>query len=472
MRTWTWWLVVWELAGIGCGSSRRPARGDEPGGDVQACPDAETVARCARQYDDWTSPRRGVRPGKTYGAASPHGAAASREAVSALAEATAGSGDDSGGDGLLTSDCPTLGGCGVNGAWLGSGVQFRALHLTAGIPNDQGLQIREFRRWDHALAKYEFLRIDVQGQELIGYRASGTALTGAELIGAEIVIEHVSPRGAVDAPVYTLRIEPTPPAPEPARGPDYHQFWATCSSGDCPASPRLYTFSVTSSDGCEMRLCKPGLADDYAGGLKGTAVIFRGDIYGDDYTAQLAEPDPYQRDLFNIACIGTSISKLDMLRHTSASEDPAHLVAVDRRTTLLKALAADYCGTGYPMTEDGLPLKLAFDDPDYTLTTASGYVFSQPDRETIDAAWTAHGASCIGSSRLHRITDRDPDVSRLGDDELRNKIIARCNELRQGTALAGEPIQDCATATPAPVTPSAPFALGDYAATGNPAPSP
>jgi len=124
------------------------------------------------------------------------------------------------------------------------------------------------------------------------------------------------------------------------------------------------------------------------------------------------------------------------------------------------------------MTEDGLPLKLTFDDPAYPLTAASGYVFSQPEHETIDASWTAQGASCIGTSRLHRIKDRNPDLSTLGDDELRSLIINKCNALRSGTPLAGIPIQACASATPSAVTTSAPFALGGYAASGNPASSP
>lgn len=467
MRTRKWLvMVVSGLAGAtGCGvtpSRSGPGRG--PDGQAAACADPDTLARCARLHDDWTPPRTVRRvPRPKYGILSPHEASAAPPP----AEGQSGDGDS----GLLSSDCPTLGGCGVNGAWLGSGVQFRTLHLTAGTPNEQGLQIKEFRRWDPVLRKYEILRIDVQGQELLGYRPLGGILTGTDLIGAELLIEHVTPLGEVDGN-YTLRIEPTPPSPEPARAPDYHRFWATCAGGHCPEAPRLYTFSVTSSDGCEIRLCKPGLADDYAGGLKGTAVIFRGDLYHDNYTAELEQPDRYDSDLFNIACIGTSISKLHMLRHTTAAENPDHHVTAEHRTAMLKLLAADYCGTGYPMTEDGLPLKLAFNDPAYPLTDASGYIFSQPDRETIDAAWTAQGASCIGTSRLHRIKDRNPDLSALGDDELRDQIIKKCTALRAKTSLVATPIQACGSVMPTAVTPSTPFAMDNYAASGNPASSP
>jgi hypothetical protein len=442
---------------VGCGGGRpRPDGRDHDRDDGRGGQhDGDKREYCRKTYENWKLPRpAGKLPNRIPD-----------RKVSSLGNASGLFGYVSPAPTSVFSvkggDCPDVGGCGLNGSWLGSGVQFRTLHLTAGVPNEQGLQIKEFRKGS------ELLRIDVRGQELLGYSATGTVLQGAALVGAQLLIEHVTVKGDIDR-TYTLTIEP--PAKLPPN-PDYTQFWAKCNDPGCVPTPELYTFSAMSSDGCEVRICKPGLADDFAGSLKGTAVIFRGDLYDDDtYTVSNEPPATYNGDVFNIACVGTSISKLHLLRHTVATGHPAHTVPPAERTTMLKLFAADYCGIGVPFTEDGLPIKLAFNSPDYTLTDV-GYIFTQPNRETIDAAWTPTGAACIGTSRVGRIPPPQPEgISGTDPDALRTQINAICNS-RHATYPSGRTnIPNCTTVPNGPVTPSTLFppGVGNYATSGNP----
>ncbi|TMQ14769.1 MAG: hypothetical protein E6J91_14585 [Deltaproteobacteria bacterium] len=216
-------------------------------------------------------------------------------------------------------NCPVAG-CGLNGVWLGSGVQFRTLHTTAGALNPQRVRIREFKKGS------DVLRLQVTGQELQGImRDSSVILQGEELIGSQLWLEHVDPTGHVEP--YLLTIADSVVAGVAVRGARYEDFWATCTAGDrCAGAPpraRLYSFTVRAGDGCEVQLCRPGLDDSYHGNLDGTAVIFRGDYYDETSHRVFTTPqNTYDEDVFNIACIGTAISKLHMLRHTTAA-DPA-----------------------------------------------------------------------------------------------------------------------------------------------------
>ncbi|TMQ03819.1 MAG: hypothetical protein E6J90_52765 [Deltaproteobacteria bacterium] len=272
-------------------------------------------------------------------------------------------------------NCPVAG-CGLNGVWLGSGVQFRTLHTTAGALNPQRVRIREFKKGS------DVLRLQVTGQELQGImRDSSVILQGEELIGSQLWLEHVDPTGHVEP--YLLR---------------------------APPRARLYSFTVRAGDGCEVQLCRPGLDDSYHGNLDGTAVIFRGDYYDETSHRVFTTPqNTYDEDVFNIACIGTAISKLHMLRHTTAADParprpaPTHLTFAEERQTLLRLLTADYCGTGGSFTEEGLPIWLDFNHERWQPTSGSRYV--PGPMPTIEARWAPNGASCLLVPRLPT-TDR------------------------------------------------------------------
>jgi len=225
-----------------------------------------------------------------------------------------------------------------------------------------------------------------------------------------------------------------------------------------------YVFSAKSlTDKCDIEICKPELSNNSEfPGISGSAVIFRGDLYNNDYTVQSSPPDPsaYNSDVFNIACFGTTLSKLHFLRHTSASARPAgaNIPTIPQRQTLLKLLAADYCGNGIPFTSDGisftingLPIALEFANSYYKLTNESGYI-GQPS--SIDALWNGNGATCIDNPRLENAIEKQT-VTGIGPN--RATIQATCES-------AGHPIPTCTS----PVSLMNPFAMGNYAISKNP----
>jgi ADYC domain len=124
------------------------------------------------------------------------------------------------------------------------------------------------------------------------------------------------------------------------------------------------------------------------------AVLFEGDRY-DSRTKTVKEVPP-GGPWFNIACAGTAMLKMHLLRYTRA----AAIVPVDvlQRQAMLKALTADYCGTGIPYTVNGHPLLY---------TDALGLVPAIPlDVEallrqgaTVEAHWGPTGATCLDVPR-------------------------------------------------------------------------
>jgi len=325
----------------------------------------------------------------------------------------------------LTSGCPANV-CGLNGVWLGAGVAFRELHLNGG-PNAQGLSILDFRD-----RKNGHLRINVVGDVLQGTTPGGMVLTGSALDGARLFL---GPPGRVATYIVTITVVST------------EKSWTACdpaTAPDCVEPVRempVYEFSAVSvGDSCQVEVCRPGLAPDYPGGLIGRAAIFRGDYYDDATYTVSSQPSPdrgpLDEDLFNIACSGTSIYKLHRMRHTAASASPSFSTVPPQRTTLLRLLAADYCGIGHPFTEDGVELQLGFGNGPYDVTVDSGYRLSSPS--SIDGYWNAGGASCIGTPRLARsMTKEDAEA-------LLKEISDTCPALAVGCGIT-RPATDYAT---------------------------
>jgi ADYC domain len=283
----------------------------------------------------------------------------------------------------LIGDCPASG-CGVNGMWLGDGVEFRTLHLDTAVENREGLSIRSFMKGN------QDLQFQVERDEVIGVARAGNTLAGPQLIGAELVIASDDLfKTKNNPPRYTFRIE----------GFRRERYWSECQGGaDCSRAPidvPIYRFSAVNRQGCHVEVCKPGMTSGYRV-LTGEAVIFRGDYYDEKTFEVRDQPNAKETDEFNIACLGTTISKLHLLRHTTASQAAGGSVGVAQRETMLRLLTADYCGVGHPFTENGHPLRLDFKNPEWA--PVSGW--NMATSTSIDAVWTRQGASCIGLPRL------------------------------------------------------------------------
>lgn len=321
--------------------------------------------------------------------------------------------------------------CGLNGVWLGRQVRFRTLHQTPGVINEAGLTIARFE--DRVGTP---LTLEVEGDVLRGRTASGlvvegpctavhprNCLTGARLYlvpPEELALfsdaadkSSSPPAGKLSG--YRFQIEEISSTP----------FWTECQGCTSRLVP-LYSFTVTSlSDSCQVELCKPELAADYAGGLSGAAVIFKGDAYDDATYAVHDTANDRADDRFNIACLGTAISKLHLLRHTAASGPRT----VAQRQTLLRLLTADYCGTGHPFTVDGLPIHLEFSSSRGEAPTAMSR-YRTASGDPVDALWDEHGAACLSSPRLLRSDRPHPSEA-----DLLEQIYRTCppdHRLRRG----------------------------------------
>ncbi|TMQ17552.1 MAG: hypothetical protein E6J90_22195 [Deltaproteobacteria bacterium] len=397
-------------------------------------------------------------------AAIPHGASQLLALADGSDDGSDGGGAVSGGgDGgtdptLTTGECP-INGCGLNGTWLGSDVPFRTLHLSRFRHNEVDLAILGAYGPDKKPLK---LRID-----------GDVVHTGTnDLIAPESVLLLGSPEtpgGPPSVPTYKITIKATGP----------QAFWVDCPT--CTSKQlHAYTFEARSlSDDCELQVCRPGLDDasDETNNLKGTAVIFRGDYYDAAYTVRTSPPSDYDDDVFNIACMGTDVAKLHLLRHTSASQgglnDPVP-PPTDKRQAVLRMLTADYCGAGHPFTHDGVPLRFGFDlgagydgllnptsatnpipDPNtgIALSTVSRYALDPSGSlGPVDALWTGDGATCIGTPRL---AATDPDLWK--------KIEATCRTVNH-------PIRHCFTDAPTLQSLSPPYPRTSYAISRVPGP--
>ena len=129
------------------------------------------------------------------------------------------------------------------------------------------------------------------------------------------------------------------------------------------------------------------------------ALVFRGDRY-DPVTKRAILNDPNSPWSF-LACSGSGAGKMHLHRHTVAGAFDApgtgtpYMTTLDQRTTLLKMITADYCGTGeHQFTVTGTPLAF---------TTAAP--FSMPAMRPVasdEAIWGPDGAVCLTFPR------RDP----------------------------------------------------------------
>ena len=104
------------------------------------------------------------------------------------------------------------------------------------------------------------------------------------------------------------------------------------------------------------------------------------------------------RQYFNIGCAGHALAKLHLTGHTQAAKSiTGGVMTTDlaQRTTMLKTLSADYCGTGTAFTVAGEPLEWK---------TANGWMGYSSPAPTLEARWDASGATCLHETRLDTTT--------------------------------------------------------------------
>jgi hypothetical protein len=270
--------------------------------------------------------------------------------------------------------------CTENAPTAGDGLLFDELDIF-GSPNHAGTAMLG-AHLESGLPVHMYIWRD----ELWAYDDGGRWYTGAALFHTIIDFVHV-PTGTT----FQLRVESLDPqsvtfragAPEPV---PVYAFKARRSPTE------NFTFDV-----CNDSTLAP---DPTWSGLDHYAVVFRGDRYVPD-RKRLMVNDVNSGWSF-IACNGSAASKLHLWRHTYAGgfDNSGNLVygtSLEQRTTLLKAITADYCGNGIDtFTKRGTPLAFA------TAREPTRYPQSprsMADMVTFEAMWGPSGAYCIDHPR-------------------------------------------------------------------------
>lgn len=334
---------------------------------------------------------------------------------------------------LFADGCQAYG-CGSNGPSLGRGIIFH--ELDAGMngtgmyamPNEAGITFLGF--YDSAGGQWP---LNVNGDRLQAIR-NGTVVEGPGLIGWYLKL-RVGPPTLPEGTNYHLIIEDV----------GYTGFWT-----GAPATVPVYKFEYKREDSpsCSTTaLClddQGSATDDQtsfeeaAQGFRGSALIFRGDRY--DAIRKTVQETGARDTRFNIGCTGTFVAKMHLLRHTLAGADPpGNVPTVPQRQAMLKMLTADYCGTGRPFTNQGVPLLYTFNQPQWARVSPNPFEPwpawlssgglpwppfagvpklpppgpltgpATPSTDTpLDAVWNQDGAVCLNTARLEH-----PDQNHL-----------------------------------------------------------
>jgi hypothetical protein len=304
-------------------------------------------------------------------------------------------------------------GCGGNARISGSIIhELKVPHprqgaVTAGMtsePNEQGLFIQGFRSGAgaaHRLPIGTSMDLDVEGDRLLGRLAGQPAVEGAELEGA--TIDLLSSSG-YSVPVHIEWTGET-------------DFWVSAPAG--PARTSVYKLTTMLPTGILGSIC------DELPAVSGTisvdddidpaelAVVFEGDRYN-SHSGIIEIPG--KTGWFNIACVGTALAKMHLLRHTSAGNGSTSSPSWEQRQAMLRLLSADYCGDGDAYARNGTPLLFEDQDGRFRPNAPSGNIESL----NVEAIWTAAGALCLDDPRSW-------DTWR-SHAELRAHIVAACQD--------------------------------------------
>jgi hypothetical protein len=301
--------------------------------------------------------------------------------------------------------------CGSNGAWLGGNIIFHELDAHGVWANSRGVKILSFQD-RHGIP----LTLDIVGDQLVAIQRDGTVLPDPPMDGWVLNLTVGSTPGTPGT-LYDLIITKD--------SPDTTPFWVASSISHASAPVYLFNYKPHNSD-CPLRsLCQP-TTDPETISFSGRALIFTADRYdADRKTVKLPnQPDDGNALWFNIACAGTTIAKMHLLRHTVAGSAPTTPPRIERRQAVLKMLAADYCGTGSPLfTRDGHPLQYSFSPPTWANVRPPP---PPPPVRSLDAIWNENGAVCLNAARLE---DESADIRVPIDHECeisRHAVLKPC----------------------------------------------
>lgn len=313
-----------------------------------------------------------------------------------------------GGARFTGGECPIIT-CGDNAPNAGDGLLFDEVDLSGG-PNYVGLHLDTSRGVDGVTsrplsamlpgaagvaARPASIEIE-EGDQLAAYDTSRRRVAGSDLIGTVIRFQR-DPSATGPGVQVELRVACYNDTDVKFRaGADdtipVYDFQARLLPAAHPNDPDADWFEV-----CNQTALDPG--GTWTSPLP--ALVYRGDKYVYKPPGvpggKRVDPDNDPSSGWSfIACNGSAGSKMHLFRHTVAGG----MRDVGLRTTLLKAITADYCGDGVgTFTRPGNPLAFAI----------NGGATSIPDPyapgTTVEAIWAPWGPVCIDRPRLRSLTE-------------------------------------------------------------------
>jgi hypothetical protein len=246
-----------------------------------------------------------------------------------------------------------------------------------GLPDDLKLRLMSFQQGT------ELLRLDVDRGEIKGYdKLTGVLeVEDASAIGSILTISNLEVTWRIRIEAYALM-----------------PYWVGSPRAYIPAYRLLYQ-RVGDSPSLWTNVCKapaePAVDPMWPGGFETYALLISDERY--DRDAKKVRDDGNAEGWFNIACAGTALAKMVLMRFDPHIPPGVYHTTPDQRTATLKMLTADYLGIGEAFTVGGQPLQWA---------SASGW-HTVPVPGSSEAVWDADGAVCLDTPRL---ASTDPDI--------------------------------------------------------------
>jgi hypothetical protein len=287
--------------------------------------------------------------------------------------------------------CPEFG-CPENAASMGDKLKFHEFKVCS--PGPGSVQLLGFFNGNTDL------QFTVSNDEIRGTDPGGNPVIGQALVGTVLKLTD-------QTEIYDVLISAVGQTP----------FWVGSGTphDHAPAYTLVYQKGTTTSRPVEFRgprdLCagKEPLGHEELGHnmKKELALVFR----GDRFDAKTKTVSPGDECTITVACAGSAPAKMHLIRHTEAGRVPGSYDTTQaERTTMLKAITDDICGTGVSFTRDGMNVYYA--QRSWYPLLPGGVVRKLG---TIESVWDENGAVCLDDPR------RQNEVL-----SLKNAILREC----------------------------------------------
>lgn len=271
--------------------------------------------------------------------------------------------------GVVEQGICTIAECGTNSPVIDT-IGFHELSEDTNVENAQGFKVVDLWKNNQSYA------LDVVNGKITGKIGNVVALQGAQLQFAQIRVQ----RGSV---TYGIRIAAVNTSVQlfaklngmPKFIEAYNLDYRNLSFPPGTAGPPF----VALCDDINARRDALGLS-------KELSVVFEGE--GINEGTKTISPILDNKRI-NIACSGHALAKMVMSAQTHSAAALGFTTSTPKSQAFLKMVTGDYCGNGTPFTVSGQLLQWK---------DTNGYMPYLTPPATIEARWTAGGATCINKS--------------------------------------------------------------------------